>query len=41
MTDAINRYNNEALEALGKIDISAEARTEFCNFITRLVKRDK
>lgn len=39
--DAINRYNNEALEALGKIDISAEARTEFCNFITRLVKRDK
>ena len=39
--DAINRYNNEALEALGKICISAEARTEFCNFITRLVKRDK
>ena len=39
--DAINRYNNVALEALGKIDISAEARTEFCNFITRLVKRDK
>ena len=39
--DAINRYNNEALEALGKIGISAEARTEFCNFITRLVKRDK
>ncbi|MGM9836502.1 MAG: polyprenyl synthetase family protein [Muribaculaceae bacterium] len=39
--DAINRYNNEALEALGKIDISAEARTEFCNFITRLVKRNK
>ena len=39
--DAINRYNDEALEALGKIDISAEARTEFCNFITRLVKRDK
>ena len=39
--DAINRCNNEALEALGKIDISAEARTEFCNFITRLVKRDK
>ena len=39
--DAINRYNNEALEALGKIDISAEARTKFCNFITRLVKRDK
>ena len=39
--DAINRYNNVALEALGKIGISAEARTEFCNFITRLVKRDK
>ena len=39
--DAINRYNNEALEALSKIAISDEARSEFANFITRLVKRDK
>ncbi len=39
--DAINRYNDEALEALSKIAISDEARSEFANFITRLVKRDK
>lgn len=39
--DAINRYNDEALNALNKIAISDEARSEFANFITRLVKRDK
>ena len=39
--DAINRYNDEALNALSKIAISDEARSEFANFITRLVKRDK
>ena len=39
--DAINRYNDEALEALSKIAISDEARSEFANFITRLFKRDK
>lgn len=39
--DAINRYNDEALNALDKIAISDEARSEFANFITRLVKRDK
>lgn len=39
--DAINRYNDEALETLSKIAISDEARSEFANFITRLVKRDK
>ena len=39
--DAINRYNDEALEALSKIALSEEARSEFANFITRLVKRDK
>ena len=39
--DAINRYNDEALNALNKIAISNEARSEFANFITRLVKRDK
>ena len=39
--DALNRYNDEALEALSKIAISDEARSEFANFITRLVKRDK
>ena len=39
--EAINRYNDEALEALSKIAISDEARSEFANFITRLVKRDK
>lgn len=39
--DAINRYNDEALNALNKIAISDEARSEFTNFITRLVKRDK
>lgn len=39
--DAINRYNDEAINALNKISISDDARTEFSNFITRLVKRDK
>ncbi len=39
--DAINRYNDEALNALNKIAISDEARSEFAIFITRLVKRDK
>ena len=39
--DAINRYNDEAINALNKISISDEARSEFANFITRLVKRDK
>ncbi|MGN0213449.1 MAG: polyprenyl synthetase family protein [Muribaculaceae bacterium] len=39
--EAINRYNDVAIDALGKIGISNEARTEFANFITRLVKRDK
>ena len=39
--DAINRYNDEALNALNKIALSDEARSEFANFITRLVKRDK
>lgn len=39
--EAINRYNDVAIDALNKINISDEARTEFSNFITRLVKRDK
>ena len=36
----LGRYT-EAINALNKISISDDARTEFSNFITRLVKRDK
>ncbi|MGM9802882.1 MAG: polyprenyl synthetase family protein [Muribaculaceae bacterium] len=38
---AIDQYNDKALSALSKIDISHEAKNEFAAFINRLVKRNK
>ena len=40
-TEAINRYNDAAVECLDHIDMSDEARKAFTTLFSRLIKRDK